>query len=911
MRPVQHLCLVLFALAARGQNDTLGLGNGYTSLATSNFDIKLVQDSQILASLKPRDGDFDFMPFDDLVYRAANGQYHNGDITFRYRASGASTWISADSSRMRRKVKDMPTQALSAADLSATLPSEFPLQVVRTWSDLDGDLGLAFTVTNRAKTSVEIGSLGFPTEFNSIFTNRTAEEMAAKCSLADPYIGMDAGYLQVSPTSGEGPALIVTPLTNTSTPFEAWRNLNEPSVDPLYYGSQTFEGFYEWQIHSKAYAENEWSAVTPWNRPTSRILKPGQAITYGLRFSLVKNGIRGIQKAVQSTNTPVAIGIPGYVVPADMTARLFTLHGDIENASSDDNAFKITHDSNRSLSLTPTGSRWGRASLTITYLEGKIQTVHYFITDPAPAVLDKLGEFTTTSMWYNETSDLFGRAPSVMTWDHSLGAQVLQDPRVWIAGLSDEGGVIYLASTMKQFGSSSAPEIARLESFVDEVLFKRIQSSGLPVRKSLFFYEPSQVPTYQYDQSIDWGNWWSWNKDASYSTDRAYDYIHVIGAYWALYRAGRADESLLKVHPWTWYLSRAYNTTIACFATDSSGRGLVSYSRVGLMGETVVGELLADLRREGWAGEADAVEAAMKIRAEAWDIEAVPYGSEMAWDSTGQEGIYYWSNYFNFTKTATKTINSILGFMPTVAHWGWNGNARRYWDFIYAGKLQRIERMIHHYGSSLNALPLLSQFRQTPADTHLLRVGYGGITGPLSNIRQDGSMYNGFHSFPDTLRGDDYSGDFGPTFLGMMLGSGVYVVHDPDVGLVTYGGDMNTSSSSSSSSDAGGTVTVQPRDAVRRRVYVADLGIYVTIDAGQIQEFSLGYQDGKVRSPLQLQIVPGPAKALSTVIWIETPATSERFQVDGHDKLNEKRGGWSIDLDTRGTHVVISQIRGI
>lgn len=91
----------------------------------------------------------------------------------------------------------------------------------------------------------------------------------------------------------------------------------------------------------------------------------------------------------------------------------------------------------------------------------------------------------------------------------------------------------------------------------------------------------------------------------------------------------------------------------------------------------------------------------------------------------------------------------------------------------YAGKLQGIERMIHRYGSSLNALPLL--FRQTPSDSYLLRVGYGGITGPLSNIRQDGSMYNGFHSFPDTLRGDYYSGDYGPNFLGVMLGSGTYV----------------------------------------------------------------------------------------------------------------------------------------
>lgn len=81
--------------------------------------------------------------------------------------------------------------------------------------------------------------------------------------------------------------------------------------------------------------------------------------------------------------------------------------------------------------------------------------------------------------------------------------------------------------------------------------------------------------------------------------------------------------------------------------------------------------------------------------------------------------------YFNDTASADKTIGSIIAYMPTVAHWGWNGNARRYWDFIYGGKLQRLERQIHHYGSGLNALPLLAAYRSDPdaADLHLLRVG--------------------------------------------------------------------------------------------------------------------------------------------------------------------------------------------
>lgn len=47
-----------------------------------------------------------------------------------------------------------------------------------------------------------------------------------------------------------------------------------------------------------------------------------------------------------------------------------------------------------------------------------------------------------------------------------------------------------------------------------------------------------------------------------------------------------------------------------------------------------------------------------------------------AWDSTGEEGVYAWSAHFNDTKTATNTVNAILAYQPTVAHWGYNGNAR-------------------------------------------------------------------------------------------------------------------------------------------------------------------------------------------------------------------------------------------
>ena len=155
----------------------------------------------------------------------------------------------------------------------------------------------------------------------------------------------------------------------------------------------------------------------------------------------------------------------------------------------------------------------------------------------------------------------------------------------------------------------------------------------------------------------------------------------------------------------------------------------------------------------------------MKERADRWTKEAYPFGSEMAWDSTGQEESMRGASTLDFmTKPKCRSIRS--GYMPTVPHWGNNGNARRYWDFFYGGKLRRIERQLHHYGSGLNAIPVLSHFREHPDDNYLLRVGYGGTMGALTNIDLEGFASVAFHSFPSTLKWDPYSGIMAPNFFG-------------------------------------------------------------------------------------------------------------------------------------------------
>ncbi|RYP21905.1 hypothetical protein DL765_001981 [Monosporascus sp. GIB2] len=846
------------------QDDNLGLDDGYITIDTANFNARIVRNAQVLASLTPKGESFDFLPFDLLPVRAANGQYHWGDITFRYREAGSSNWTDGDSASSRRAVTAAAAtgdDVLAASVMAPTLPTG-PLSVTREWLDASGDLGLRFTIRNAGPSAVEVGGLGFPAEFNSIFTNRRAPDMQRLCSLSDPYVGMHAGHIRVAPTRGAGPALVVTPLGDT--PMEAYRNLAEPSYPATYYGSQTFEGFYEWQVLTKAWAEEEWAGREPWNPPSARTLEPGESLQFGVRFSVAEGGVRELDATIRKTGTPVAVGVPGYIIPRDSPAQLF-LQADSDVASivaEPAGSLEVKETGALTYAVTPSATAWGRARLTIEYVDGKIQTVHYYITKPGPETLADVGRFFTTRAWFNDTSDPFGRAPSPMTYDYEADKIVEQDPRVWVAGLSDEGGTgAYLAAVVKQAIQPDAEEVAKLEEFVDQVLWGRLQREDYGVRKSLFFYEPAAVPGYGYDSGINWGSWTSWNKNAASLVDRAYNYVHPAAAYWSLYRMARAYPELVETHTWEWYLDHAYRTIMRAMERD------VGYNRVGLMGETVFGEILTDLEREGRTSQADTLKEAMRSRAAQWDTEEVPFGSEMAWDSTGQEGVYYWTKYFGYTQTADKSLNSVLGFMPTVPHWGWNGNARRYWDNIYGGKLRRIERQIHHYGSGLNSLVALAAYRDNPSDSYLVRVGYGGTSGPLSNINQDGFAAASFHSWPDTLKWDGISGDYGPGFLGMVLGSGTYVVDDKDLGLVAYGGILETTPE--------GNVNVTPRDPTRKRAFIGPLGVTITIDAGVIDSFTYAGDSGAIS--VTLSQLPGAPRAASAVMWAETTGNNASY----------------------------------
>jgi len=342
-------------------------------------------------------------------------------------------------------------------------------------------------------------------------------------------------------------------------------------------------------------------------------------------------------------------------------------------------------------------------------------------------------------------------------------------------------------------------------------------------------------------------------------------------------------------------LNQAYETTLFMTSRTPNGRPRVWYVDKGLMDGTVFLLLLEDLKREGWSEKAALLEARMKARADQWIREAYPFGSEMAWDSTGQEEVYGWCKYFGRDDKALVSLNSILGYMPAIPHWGYNGNARRYWDFLYGGKIRRIERQLHHYGSGLNAIPPLTEYREHPDDFYLLRIGYGGAMGALSSIDQEGFASAAFHSFPSTLQWDAYSGDYGPNFFGHAVNAATYVVEHPEFGWLAFGGNLEVDRN---------RVRIEPRDSLRMRVYLAPVGLWLTLDAGRFKRVDLDLKTHAVR----LELESGTSFVKEARLHVEQPAAIGdvgRYRpVEGYPV---EREGFSIPLRSMVTRVELVQ----
>lgn len=862
---------------------TLNISKGYLEVNTREFKLKLLKSSQTVAALNPQsDKDFDFTPGELLEKRNRDGLYHLGDLNLRYKTGSSTEWRKISTAAKRGDVSVLPASGaiLAAADLAGTLPADIPFEIKRYWEQQDGGLVLRFTIKNKSSESIELGAVGIPVIFNNVMMDKTLEQTHAHNVFYDPYIGNDAGYLQVTRLNGKGPVLLVVP--EGKTPLEAYNPLLD---DPTPRGI-TFEGFYEWMPLSAAYATQEWKDAEQWNKATSLTLKAGESHTYALKLILADE-IRGIESRLVAAKRPVAVGIPGYVVPQDVDAKLFL------NYPHEVKSMEVYPEGALTFKSLPAtkagwktyqlnGKTWGRARLTVTYDDGTVQTIQYKVIKPETQVIADFGRFLTHEQWFQDEKDPFGRNNSVISYDYEKKEQVTQDSRAWIPGLSDEGGAGgWLGAIMKQLVNPDQQEVDKLQLFVNHTLWGGLQhmegKEKYGVKKSMFYYQPDEMPAGTYSTAINYKTWAAWDHKAANDIGRSYNYPHVAAAHWVLYRLARNHEGLVKERKWDWYLENAFETSMAMVNLAPY------YAQYGQMEGSVFLYILQDLKAEGWKEKADTLEKAMKSRADHWRSLDFPFGSEMPWDSTGQEEVYVWSDYFGYTDKANVTLNAILGYMPTVPHWGYNGSARRYWDFLYGGKLSRVERQLHHYGSSLNAIPVLNAYRKQPEDLYLLRVGYGGLMGSISNITEDGFGSAAFHSYPSTLKIDGLSGDYGSGFYGYAVNTATYITKDDEFGWLAFGGNLKVK---------GDWVKTQLTTAEKSHVFIAAAKIWLTLDAGTFNSVSFNTKTAEISVELSAANTNTP----NAYLRIEESGNTGTLHYGLKGTLQKERGAFVVPL---------------
>ena len=814
---------------------TLQIERGEKTYTTQSFSLTLVNASQTVKHLKPlSDRSFDYTPSERLNLRDKDGLYHLGDINLTLRSGVKGEWRRFSTAQSRKPVVCLPVAdpVLAASDLEQTLPADIPLNIKRYWETENGDLLLRFSLTNITSDSVEIGSLGIPLIFNNILEGKSLEEAHHDNVFFDPYIGKDAGYLQVNRLHGIGESLLVMPHLNAG--FEAYNPLND---DPTPKGV-VFEGFHEWLIHSKANAETEWDGANPWNEPTSSILAPGEQKEFVLKFVLAPS-IREIEHTLTEQDRPVAVGLPGYTLPMNEAGKLFLSYPKEirEIAVTPGNAMSVTYKSetpNGWSEYEIKGQQWGRARLTVTYEDNTMQTIHYKVIQSQEETVNNLGRFLTTEQWYENDEDPFERSPSVMNYDYERKQILTQERRSWFVGLSDEAGAgSWLAAIMKQLVNPERDEVEKIKRFMQETLWGGIQHDGdstkYGVRKSLFYYEPDLMPKDTYNDSIQFRGWEAWSLENAQDLGRSYNYPHVAAAHWVMYHLGR-NRGYEEID-WKRSLENAYHTAIAMV------KFAPWYAQFGQMEGSVFLYILLDLQREGLTAMASSLELEMKKRADHWQSLDYPFGSEMPWDSTGQEEVYMWTSYFGYADKAEVTLNAILAYMPTVPHWGYNGSARRYWDFVYGGKLARIERQLHHYGSGLNAIPVLSAYQKQPDDFYLLRVGHAGSMGPLANITEDGFGPAAFHSYPSTLEIDGYAGDYGSGFYGYAVNASTYICQHPEFGWIAFSGNIT---------QEGEWIRTEITTTGKNRLFIAPLALGLEAVSGKINQVDINPDCGLI-----------------------------------------------------------------
>jgi hypothetical protein len=162
--------------------------------------------------------------------------------------------------------------------------------------------------------------------------------------------------------------------------------------------------------------------------------------------------------------------------------------------------------------------------------------------------------------------------------------------------------------------------------------------------------------------------------------------------------------------------------------------------------------------------------------------------------------------------------------------------------------------------------------------------------GGITNVDRDGFASAAFHSEPDMMRWDAYTGDYGMGYFGHAYAAATYLVKDATFGWLGFGGTVR---------EDGAAVEIVPHDGARTRLFVAPAGQWITLAAGTIARARW------LPAMRRIELTLDPATTTTPVAHLSVEATTGGATY-ASDKGTPERGFTTIPLSPTAMTVTLT-----
>lgn len=781
------------------------------------------------------------------------------------------------------------TVSQNGTPVSSWSPESKPnkaLHITQSFSLDKKALTWQINLQNTTANTIRIEDLIVPLTYNSGGGENPIEIFEQRV-LKHHFISGNNSFIFFERPTGLGPYLVMVPLPGTSLEY-----FNTSPRD---------RGTFMAYIHSSLTGNQELRGN--WRQPhTAGFIEGNATKTYSfrLRWANTYNDIRDI--LVEEGLIDVQV-MPGMSIPTDLDATIALrtkqkINTVLPEFSANTKVTYIGEKKPGTHLYKIRFSKLGENKLTVTYGNNYKTYLEFFVTEPLETLYKKRASFivnrqqhTDSTKWYNGLFGVYDMKNAVLRGPDN--GDFFDTSRLSYVLTCDDPGLCkapFLAAVNVAYPDQK--QIDALEYYLKNFVWGGLQRTD---QEKPYPYGVYGTPSWKVNRDNEkrQPNLYDTSKFKMHVW-RSYDYPHIFMLYYHMYQIATMYPHMTHYLDKKGYLERARQTAVAYFKYPYEILPWYEIYKWGCYNELLLPDLIADLKREGFAEDAAFLtkEWEKKVKYFVYD-DKYPFRSEYAIDATAFESSHALakyavqnemkpdSNLWLDKKTKQWYSHPVIRkedgvqFMDrqTQANMALRGVIEPAYYFLGSDFRGRSDGYTLSYMSQMGGWSILDyglNFSKDPAD--YIRLGYQSYLSSFALINSGTPESNYGYWYPgkenDGASGWAfepqqyastwiqkpqgrgpwfYDGEIDLGFGGAVRTAATVVTNDPIFGLVAYGGDLTQKNK---------LLEVVPKDGLRKKIY---------------------YRYGK--QPLDIELLRDGFKAGAPVV-IDPAGSSIRFTLE-------------------------------